>query len=89
MLILGLEAVQQPLRERYPFDSDGDVPGIDSWLTVFSSGIAMQYVSDMATVTWFPISSMHVSAAVKVRYELLKYKIITSYEDKITIPIHI
>ena len=38
---VGLEAVQQPLRERYSGD-DGDVPGIDAWCTVFSSGIQMQ-----------------------------------------------
>ncbi len=38
---VGLEAVQQPLRERYSAN-DGDVPGIDAWITVFSSGMQMQ-----------------------------------------------
>ena len=37
----GLEAVQQPLRERYS-GSEGDVPGIDAWIIVFSSGLQMQ-----------------------------------------------
>ncbi len=39
---VGLEAVQSPLRERYPVDAEGDVPGIDAWLTVYSSGVQMQ-----------------------------------------------
>lgn len=39
--------------------------GIDAWLTVYSSGMQMQYVADPNTVTWFPIQTLHVCAAVK------------------------
>ena len=61
----GLQAVQGPLRERYPYMSDGDVSGIDAWLTIFSSGILMKYLNETNTVAWFPIQSFHVCAAVK------------------------
>lgn len=61
----GLEAVQGPLRERYPYMSDGDVSGIDAWLTVFSSGVLMKYLDERNTVAWFPIQTLHVCAAVK------------------------
>lgn len=61
---VGLESVQNPLKERYPYQSDGDVAGIDAWLTVFSSGLLAQYVGDKSVV-WFPIQTLHVCAAVK------------------------
>ncbi|CAD5112919.1 DgyrCDS2126 [Dimorphilus gyrociliatus] len=60
----GLEAVQQPLRERYPV-GEGEMKGIDTWLTVFSSGLLMQFVEDKSNITWFPIPTLHVCAAVK------------------------
>jgi len=61
----GLEAVQLPLRERYSANGRNTVEGIDTWLSVFSSGLVMQYVGDKESVTWWPISSLHVCAAVK------------------------
>ncbi len=61
----GLEAVQAPLRERYQVEASGEVAGIDAWATVYSSGLQMQYVADRNTVTWFPVQSLHVCAAVK------------------------
>ena len=61
----GLDAVQLPIRERYPMVGDGEVPGIDAWLTVFSSGLMLQYVNDKNARTWFPIPTLHVCAAVK------------------------
>ena len=48
----------------------GDVNGIDVWLEVFSSGIALQYVNDKSGNTWFPISSLYVCAAVKCNIEM-------------------
>ena len=62
---VGLEAVQQPLKERYPARRDGEISGIDAWLTVYSSGMQLQYVADSNQVTWFPIQTLHVCAAVK------------------------
>ncbi len=62
----GMDAVQQPLQERYPVHGDGKAEGIDCWLMVFSSGLSMQFVADMNTVTWFPINTMHVSATCYV-----------------------
>lgn len=61
----GIEAVQGPCRERYPFDGSGDVNGIDSWVSVFSSGMMLSYVNDKKGVTWFPIQSLYVCAAIK------------------------
>lgn len=61
----GLEAVQMPLRERYAGGGGGTVEGIDTWLSVFSSGLVMQYTGDKNSVTWWPISALHVCAAVK------------------------
>ncbi|CAH1801577.1 unnamed protein product [Owenia fusiformis] len=60
----GLESVQRPLRERYPVNED-EFQGIDAWLTVFSTGVQLQYVDDQSTVVWFPISSLYVCSAVK------------------------
>ncbi len=62
---MGQEAVQGPLRERYPTGGKTRMSGIDAWITVFSSGILMQYLGDNAAVTWFPIHTLHVCAAVK------------------------
>ena len=62
---VGLEAVQLPLRERYATEGSSSVEGIDTWLSIFSSGMIMQFVGDRNSVTWWPISSLHVCAAVK------------------------
>lgn len=61
----GIDAVQGPCRERYPFEGGGDVNGIDSWVSVFSSGMLLSYVNDKKGNTWFPIQSLYVCAAVK------------------------
>ena len=66
----GLDAVQLPLKERYPYENQGDVPGIDAWLTVFRSGLMLQYVNDKSAKTWFPIQTLHVCAAVKCIVQL-------------------
>lgn len=68
----GIKAVQEPLRKRYVTDGSTatSVPGVDAWLTAFSSGLLLQYIGDDANpdeeyVTWLPIHTLHVSAAVK------------------------
>lgn len=61
----GIEAVQGPCRERYPFEGSGDVNGIDSWVSVFSSGMLLSYENDKNGISWFPIQSLYVCAAVK------------------------
>lgn len=61
----GLEAVQQPLRDRYPCGENADVQGIDSWLSILTSGIQVQYVDDPDTVVFFPITSLTLCAAVR------------------------
>lgn len=64
---VGLEALQQPLRERYHTGS-GEVPGIDCWVTGYSSGIKVSYISkdnNEQPSVWFPIQTLHVCAAVK------------------------
>ena len=48
----------------------GDVNGIDTWLSVFSSGVSLNYVNDKTGNTWFPISSLYVCAAVKCVIEI-------------------
>ncbi|XP_067932224.1 uncharacterized protein [Watersipora subatra] len=64
----GLKALQQPLMKCYPVDSPSQVEGIDSWLTVFTSGILLQYVgsgSETPLPIWFPIQNLHLAAATK------------------------
>lgn len=61
----GLEAVQQPLRDRYPVGENAEIQGIDSWLFILTSGIQVQYVDDPDTVVFFPISSLTLCAAVR------------------------
>ena len=72
----GIKAVQEPLNKRYVTDSNSStksatsVPGIDAWLTIFSSGVMLQYITEKNEtsnnyVSWFPIHTLHVSAAVK------------------------
>ena len=63
---VGIEALQAPCRDRYSnVDSSQQASGIDSILSVFSSGLMLQYAADAGSTTWFPIQSLHVCAAVK------------------------
>ncbi|XP_052074823.1 uncharacterized protein LOC127712429 [Mytilus californianus] len=61
----GLEAVQQPLRDRYPVGEHAQLQGIDSTLTVLYTGLQIQYIDDPDTIVFFPISSLTVCAAVR------------------------
>ena len=61
----GVDAVQSPLRERYPLTQNGEVPGIDAWLMAFSSGLLLSYTNDANTSIWFPIQNLVLCASVK------------------------
>ncbi|CAI9741511.1 Hypothetical predicted protein [Octopus vulgaris] len=61
----GLEAIQQPLRERYPYKDDKEISGVEAVLSVTPTGIQMQYLKDSGSVMWFPISSLTFCAAVR------------------------
>jgi len=61
----GIDAVQIPLRERYPLTQTGEVPGIDAWVTAFSSGLLLSYTNDNNSSIWFPISNLILCASVK------------------------
>lgn len=60
----GLDAVQMPLRERYP-DDGRNFDASDSILTVLTGGLQLSHVSDASKTTWFPISSLTLCAAVR------------------------
>nr|XP_022340724.1 serine/arginine repetitive matrix protein 1-like [Crassostrea virginica] len=61
----GLEAIQQPLRDRYPVGDNAQIQGIDAWVNVLPSGLRMQYVRDPSTIIEFPIFSLTLCAAVR------------------------
>ena len=61
----GLDAIQQPLRERYPANDDANLEGIMSFLTILPSGIQLQYENEPGTIIWFPITSLTLCAAVR------------------------
>lgn len=63
--VAGLEAIQGPLRERYPVDDEASIEGIDAWISVTNSYIQMQYVNDPDQIVQFPISSLTLCAAVR------------------------
>lgn len=61
----GVEAVQAPLRERYPVDDDSNIEGIDANISITNSCIQMQYINDADSIVQFPISSLTQCAAVR------------------------
>ena len=61
----GLEAIQQPLRDRCPVGDESQIQGIDAWVSVLPSGININYVEDSAVVIHFPITSLTLCAAVR------------------------
>uniref|UniRef100_A0A1I7Z1Q8 PID domain-containing protein n=1 Tax=Steinernema glaseri TaxID=37863 RepID=A0A1I7Z1Q8_9BILA len=63
----GLQGIQQPLLDRYPVNENTETKGIDSWLSVYSNGLLIEYVEgEKKTETaFFPISSLHYCAAVR------------------------
>ncbi|KAL4223776.1 hypothetical protein ACF0H5_017242 [Mactra antiquata] len=63
--VTGLDAVQGPLKERYPVDNESDIEGIDANLSVTDSCIQMQYINDADSIVQFPISSLTLCAAVR------------------------
>ncbi|CAL1543910.1 unnamed protein product [Lymnaea stagnalis] len=61
----GLEAVQQPLRSRYPVDNDDNIQGILATLTIVPSGIQLRYKNDPGNIVLFPFSALTMCAAVR------------------------
>ncbi|CAJ0942179.1 unnamed protein product, partial [Mesorhabditis belari] len=63
----GLQGIQQPLRERYPVEEVTDTKGIDSWLSVWSNGILLEYIEgeQKSETAFFPINTLHYCAAVR------------------------
>lgn len=61
----GLDAIQGPLRERYPVNNESSLEGIDAILSISNACIQLQYVNDSDQVIQFPISSLTLCAAVR------------------------
>ncbi|XP_052799708.1 uncharacterized protein LOC128231218 [Mya arenaria] len=61
----GLEAIQAPLRERYPVNDDATLEGIDAMLSISNSNIQLMYMGDSDHVIQFPISALTLCAAVR------------------------
>ncbi|GMS89768.1 hypothetical protein PENTCL1PPCAC_11943, partial [Pristionchus entomophagus] len=63
----GLQGVQQPLRERYPVEDTPETRGIDSWLSVWSDGVLLEYIDGdrKQETAFFEIDTMHYCGAVR------------------------
>ncbi|GMR42786.1 hypothetical protein PMAYCL1PPCAC_12981 [Pristionchus mayeri] len=63
----GLQGVQQPLRERYPVEDTPETRGIDSWLSVWSDGVLLEYIEGdrKQETAFFEIDTMHYCGAVR------------------------
>ncbi|KIH58526.1 hypothetical protein ANCDUO_11268 [Ancylostoma duodenale] len=59
--------MEQPLRERYPVEDTPETRGIDSWLSVWSNGILLEYIEGdkKSETAFFPINTLHYCAAVR------------------------
>lgn len=44
LILFFFQGVQQPLRERYPVEDTPETRGIDSWLSVWSDGVLLEYI---------------------------------------------
>lgn len=61
----GLDAVQQPLKDRYPTGDESKIQGIDANVSITTGGITLQYVEDSGVIIFFPIGSLSLCAAVR------------------------
>lgn len=62
----GLKALNDPLSQAYPISTNEAVSGIDSWLSVYTSGILLQLVDGPnPPIFWFPIQNLYIAAANK------------------------
>jgi len=61
----GLEAVQQPLRYRYPVNNEDNIQGMMARLEIQSEGIQLKFKDDGSQVVLFPYSSLNLCAAVR------------------------
>lgn len=63
---LELNALTDPLRKAYPAHATNELDGIDSYLTIYTSGIQLQLVDGRnPPVFWFPIQNLYLAAANK------------------------
>jgi len=61
-----LDTLRDPLRKAYPAHSTNELEGINSFLTIFTSGIQLQLVDGRnPPVFWFPIQNLYLAAANK------------------------
>ena len=61
----GLEAVQQPLRARYPVDNDETIQGVLSTISVLPEGIQLRFQGESSPPILFLFSSLSMCAAVR------------------------
>ncbi|XP_012945897.1 uncharacterized protein LOC106013792 [Aplysia californica] len=61
----GLEAVQMPLRSRYPVENEEMLQGMMGTLEVLPEGIHLKFKDDNKLVILFPYSSLTLCAAVR------------------------
>ncbi|GMT20005.1 hypothetical protein PFISCL1PPCAC_11302 [Pristionchus fissidentatus] len=63
----GLQGIQHPLRERYPVEDTPETRGIDSWVSVWSNGVLLEYIDgeNKSESAFFPIQTLHYCAAVR------------------------
>ena len=63
--VVKISDIQDSIASRYQPNYDGNVKGIDTWLTVLKSGFKVQYIGEEDQVLWFPIQTLSFSAAVR------------------------
>lgn len=61
----GLDAVQQPLRHRYPVNSEDNIQGMMARLEILPEGIQLKFKDDHTKVVLFPYSALNLCAAVR------------------------
>ncbi|GFR94708.1 serine/arginine repetitive matrix protein 1-like [Elysia marginata] len=62
---VGLEAVQQPLRARYPVDNDETIQGVLSTVVIVPEGIQLRFQGEDSPPILFLFSSLSMCAAVR------------------------
>lgn len=65
--VTGLSALDSPLRKAYPIHNGDELRGINSLITIYTSGIQLQLIgTSRPTVFWFPIQNLYITAANKL-----------------------
>lgn len=61
-----LDSLNGPLKKAYPAHNSDEISGIDSYITIYTSGILLQLVSGSnPPLFWFPIQNLYIAAANK------------------------